>query len=68
MVGLDFSPPHGFTINNAFTSEVYRDVYPAIDPRRPELSQSGKVILVTGASRGIGQVCLRALRSFQPIF
>ena len=55
MAAPDFSPPHGFTVNNAFTSTVYRDVYPAVDPKRPELSQSGKVVVVTGASRGIGQ-------------
>lgn len=55
----DYSPPHGFTVNNAFTSFVYRDVYAAIDPSRPELSQKGKVVMVTGASRGIG-----AVRSF----
>ena len=57
MAAQDFSPPHGFTVNNALTSTVYRDVYPAVDPKRAELSQSGKVVLVTGASRGIGQGC-----------
>jgi hypothetical protein len=52
---MDFSPPHGFTKNNSFTKVVYRDVYPAIDPKRPELSQKGNVVLITGASRGIGK-------------
>lgn len=52
----DYSPPHGFTVNNAFTGSVYRGVYAAIEPTRPELSQKGRVILVTGASRGIGAV------------
>jgi hypothetical protein len=56
MSAPDFSPPHGFTVNGAFTSSVYRDVYPAVDPTRSELSQKGKVVLVTGASRGIGKV------------
>ncbi|KAL4936549.1 hypothetical protein BDV06DRAFT_204835 [Aspergillus oleicola] len=42
----------------AFTSKTYRDVYPAIDPTRPELSQVGKVIVITGASRGLGQLGL----------
>lgn len=37
-----------------YTKNVYRDVYPAVDPSRPELSMAGKVIIVTGASRGIG--------------
>jgi hypothetical protein len=39
----------------AFTKKNYRDVYPAVDPTRPELSQEGKVVIITGASRGIGQ-------------
>ena len=39
----------------AFTTKNYRDVYPAIDPSRPELSQAGKVIVITGASRGLGR-------------
>jgi NAD(P)-dependent dehydrogenase (short-subunit alcohol dehydrogenase family) len=53
-MGQDYSPPHGFTVNGAFTSSVYRDVYQAVDPKRPELSQKGKVVIVTGASRGVG--------------
>jgi NAD(P)-dependent dehydrogenase (short-subunit alcohol dehydrogenase family) len=40
----------------SFTRKVHRNVYPAIDPRRLELSQAGKVIIVTGASRGIGKL------------
>ncbi|KAJ5886988.1 uncharacterized protein N7473_009662 [Penicillium subrubescens] len=40
----------------SFTQKAHRDVYLAIDPRRPELSQAGKVIIVTGASRGIGKL------------
>ncbi|RMZ80090.1 hypothetical protein DV737_g3146, partial [Chaetothyriales sp. CBS 132003] len=51
----DFSPPHGFTVNNSFTKINYRDVYPPIDPKRPELSQKGSVVLITGSSRGIGR-------------
>ncbi|KAJ5692723.1 hypothetical protein N7462_002146 [Penicillium macrosclerotiorum] len=41
----------------SFTATAYRDVYPAIDPRhRPELSQAGRVVIITGSSRGIGQL------------
>ncbi len=47
-------PDHYFTTNQAFTKKVYRDVYPAVDPKLPMLSQSGRVIMVTGASRGVG--------------
>ncbi|GFP55776.1 short chain dehydrogenase citE [Trichoderma asperellum] len=41
--------------SQAFTKQVYRDVYPAIDPSNPALSQKGKVVIVTGASKGIGR-------------
>ncbi|KAF9892300.1 hypothetical protein FE257_002077 [Aspergillus nanangensis] len=40
---------------DAFTANTYRDVYPAIDPTRPELSQAGKVVVITGGSRGLGR-------------
>jgi NAD(P)-dependent dehydrogenase (short-subunit alcohol dehydrogenase family) len=44
-----------FTTSNSFTKGVYRDVYPAVDPRSPTLSKAGKIVLITGASRGIGR-------------
>ncbi|KAF7589010.1 hypothetical protein BBP40_004837, partial [Aspergillus hancockii] len=40
---------------DAFTDQTYRDMYPAIDPSRPELSQAEKVIVITGATRGPSQ-------------
>lgn len=40
----------------SFTTKSYRDVYPAIDPSRPEISQAGKIIIITGASRGLGRL------------
>jgi hypothetical protein len=37
-----------------FTRKTFRDQHPSIDPSTPELSMSGKVVIVTGASKGIG--------------
>ena len=36
--------------------QIRRDVYPAIDPSNPDLSVSGKVVLITGAGGSIGAV------------
>jgi NADP-dependent 3-hydroxy acid dehydrogenase YdfG len=48
--------PEDFYVNQfAFTKELYRDVYPAVDPENESLSQKGKVVVITGASQGIGQ-------------
>lgn len=38
----------------SYTKRYYRNVYGAIDPGSPALSQRGKVVVVTGASSGIG--------------
>lgn len=38
-----------------FTPTVHRDVYPAISPNRPELTQAGKTVLITGGGTGIGK-------------
>ncbi|KAF9893630.1 hypothetical protein FE257_010942 [Aspergillus nanangensis] len=46
---------------DAFTRKTYRDVYPAINPTRPELSQVGKVVVITGASRGLGRLKHRVI-------
>jgi NAD(P)-dependent dehydrogenase (short-subunit alcohol dehydrogenase family) len=42
------------------TPTVHRTSYPAISPTRPELSQAGKTVLITGGSRGIGKAIARA--------
>ncbi|KAL4952092.1 hypothetical protein BDW69DRAFT_26956 [Aspergillus filifer] len=54
----DAPDPDTYVKLGAFTSKIYRDVYPAVDPTRPELSQAGKVVVITGASRGLGQLGL----------
>ena len=43
-----------------FTAVTHREPYTAISPSRPELSQKGKVVLVTGSSGGIGFAIARA--------
>ncbi|PTB69258.1 hypothetical protein BBK36DRAFT_1137705 [Trichoderma citrinoviride] len=48
--------PDDYVIKSqAFTKELYQDVYPAIDPSNAALSQDGKIVIVTGASKGIGR-------------
>lgn len=37
-----------------FTKVYHNDVYPAIDPRNPLNSQSGRTVMVTGSTSGIG--------------
>jgi NADP-dependent 3-hydroxy acid dehydrogenase YdfG len=36
-------------------TEWHNDTYDAINPTRPELSQAGKTIVITGAGSGIGR-------------
>ncbi|GFG24150.1 estradiol 17-beta-dehydrogenase 11 [Aspergillus udagawae] len=52
--------PDVFVKADAFTKKTYRDVYSAIDPTRPNLSQKGKVVVITGASRGLGRYSFAA--------
>ncbi|EXJ67378.1 uncharacterized protein A1O5_09391 [Cladophialophora psammophila CBS 110553] len=40
---------------SAYTRTLYREPYPSIDPTSPALSQAGRVVVITGASSGIGQ-------------
>jgi len=52
--------PEGFVKLFHFTKDDTHTVYPYIDPaaegNKERLSQAGKVVLVTGAGRGIGKV------------
>lgn len=36
------------------TSVIHRDLYPLLEPSNPDLSASGKAVLVTGVSGGVG--------------
>jgi NAD(P)-dependent dehydrogenase (short-subunit alcohol dehydrogenase family) len=38
-----------------FTKTLHNDIYTAIDPTKTDLSQPSKVVLITGAGRGIGR-------------
>ncbi|KAK5049394.1 hypothetical protein LTR84_004323 [Exophiala bonariae] len=55
-------PTDFFVTTSAYTPTVHRDQYPTINPRNPEVSQAGKVVIITGASSGIGA------RGFAPAF
>jgi hypothetical protein len=55
---MDQLPDDYFVTSTQFKKHVYRDAYPSIDPTSPALSQKGKVIIITGASRGLdARVC-----------
>jgi hypothetical protein len=47
-------PVDHFVKAQQFTPSTHRDLYPAIDPKQPSLSQKGKVVIITGASQGLG--------------
>jgi hypothetical protein len=55
MANVDELPEDYYVKQFAFTKALYRDVYPAINPENEKLSQKGKVVVITGASQGIGQ-------------
>ncbi|KAJ9602258.1 hypothetical protein H2200_013113 [Cladophialophora chaetospira] len=55
-------PTDFFVTSSAYTPTVYRDQYPSIDPTSAALSQAGKVVIISGASDGIGA------RGFAPAF
>lgn len=58
--------PHAYTAPFQLTKTLRRDVYPAIDPKNPELSAAGKTVLITGATGGLGGVRSSSSRSIIP--
>lgn len=52
-------PDDFFVTSSQFTKTVYRDDYPKLDVTQRSFSQKGKVVVITGASQGLGRkVCL----------
>lgn len=41
--------------NSQFTPTIHRTLYPSVSPTNPNLTQSSQVVIVTGASQGIGR-------------
>ncbi|KAI1813260.1 NAD(P)-binding protein [Poronia punctata] len=61
---MDFSklPTNFFATAMQFTKNIHDDQYPSIDPTRKQLSLAGKIVVITGASRGLGA------KAFAPAF
>lgn len=53
MASADFDPDMYTKMLN-LTEPYHRSAYPSVSPTNPSLSLAGKVVLVTGASRGVG--------------
>lgn len=62
MANLSDLPKDFYVKSMQFTQNAHQDMYPAIDPSRPEHSLVGKVAIITGASRGIGALVGPKLR------
>ncbi|KAF2203256.1 NAD(P)-binding protein [Delitschia confertaspora ATCC 74209] len=52
--------PNAFTVPFQATKSLRREVYKSIDPKNPELKATGKTILITGATGGLGGEVARA--------
>ncbi|AEO57309.1 hypothetical protein MYCTH_2303310 [Thermothelomyces thermophilus ATCC 42464] len=52
--------PTTITLAPPYVKTFRKKPYPAVSPSRPELSQSGRTVLVAGASSGIGFAIARA--------
>ena len=48
--------PDQYTAPFQLTKGMYRDVYPAVDPKNEDLKATGKVVIITGAGGGLGEV------------
>jgi NAD(P)-dependent dehydrogenase (short-subunit alcohol dehydrogenase family) len=50
----------------SYTKQTHSATYPAIDPTQPGLSTAGKIILITGASGGIGRATAKSFATSGP--
>lgn len=51
---METLPTDFFVTSSAYTANLHRSRYASINPSGPSLSQAGRVIIITGASSGIG--------------
>lgn len=54
------APRSTITVSTPLIATYHKKPYPAISPRRPDLSQKGKTVVVAGGSAGIGFAIARA--------
>ena len=47
---------NAFTSPFQLTKSMHRNLYPTLDPKNPDLSASGKVVIITGAGGRIESV------------
>ncbi|KAF2203381.1 NAD(P)-binding protein [Delitschia confertaspora ATCC 74209] len=52
--------PNAFTVPFQATKSLKRELYKSIDPKNPQLKATGKTILITGATGGLGGEIARA--------
>ena len=46
-----------FTSPFQLTKSMHRDLYHEVEPSNPAISAKGKVVIITGAGGGLGNVC-----------
>jgi hypothetical protein len=50
--------PNLYTTPFQLTKTMHRDPYDKLFPSKASNSQKGKIVIITGAYRGIGTVCI----------
>lgn len=65
---MDHLPNDFFVTSQQFAKTIHRDQYPTIDPSSKDLAQNGKVVVITGANRGLGQRASPSLKMWRVIW